>query len=118
MTDEINEEEMSSLQLKHQSSTTPSATSKWDMLGSKVPKTEVVYFSQIFILLIIILACILNLSVPSLRSAENAAPIELWIILLSTCIGCILPTPKLKSSKSQPSRQSPVLPGNTDVVVY
>ena len=118
MTDEINEEQISALQLMHQSSNSSSATSQWNMLGSKVPKTEIVYFSQIFILLVIILACILNLSVPALRSAENGAPIELWIILLSTCMGCILPTPKLKSSKSQASRQQSVPPGNSDVIVY
>ena len=81
--------------LRHQSSNLSEGTLQWDMLGSKVPKKEVVYFTQMFVLLVIILACIINLSVPSLRSSENPVPMELWVILLSTCMGCILPAPKL-----------------------
>ena len=68
-------------------------------MGSKVPKKEVMYFVQMFILLVVILSCILNLSIPGLQAGENPVPKELWIILLSTCLGCILPSPKMHADK-------------------
>ena len=62
---------------------------KWHVLGSRVPKAEIVYFSQMIIVYIIILASIVNLSI------QNGST-ELWISLLSSCIGYALPNPKLK----------------------
>ena len=62
---------------------------KWHVLGSRVPRAELVYFSQITIVYIIIIASIVNLSV------QNGST-ELWISLLSSCIGYALPNPKLK----------------------
>ena len=62
---------------------------KWHVLGSRVPKAEIVYFSQMTIVYIIILASIVNLSI------QNGST-ELWISLLSSCIGYALPNPKLK----------------------
>ena len=62
---------------------------KWHVLGSRVPKAEIVYFSQMTIVYIIILASVINLSI------QNGST-ELWISLLSSCIGYALPNPKLK----------------------
>lgn len=61
----------------------------WVLLGRVFPKAEIVFFSQIIILYIIIITCIINLSL------GNGS--EMWLILLSTSIGAILPNPKLKS---------------------
>ena len=62
---------------------------KWPLLGTKVPKSEIVYFCQMFIVYIIIIVSIVNLSL------QNGSS-ELWISLLSSCIGYALPSPKLK----------------------
>ena len=58
----------------------------WKCCGGKVPQTEIVYFTQITILYIIIIVCIFNLS----YKTENK---DLWIALLSYCLGCLLPSP-------------------------
>ncbi len=61
----------------------------WKLLGNKIPKSEIVYFSQMIIVYVIIIASVLNLS---LKNGSS----ELWISLLSSCVGYALPNPKLK----------------------
>ena len=58
-------------------------------MGEKLPRSEIVYFTQIVILFIIIITAIINLS---LHSGQG----ELWITLLSTSIGYILPSPEIR----------------------
>ena len=70
-------------------SETRSTEERWHLLETRVPKTEIVYFSQIFIVYVIIITPIANLSL------QNGST-ELWISLLSSCIGHALPNPKLK----------------------
>ena len=55
-------------------------------MKEKVPQTEIVYFSQITILYIIIIMCIFNLTYKN----ENK---DLWLALLTYCLGCLLPSP-------------------------
>ena len=57
----------------------------WYILGKEVPKLEVIFFAQVFILYIIIITSIVNLSV----NGEKA----LWVSLLSSSLGILLPTP-------------------------
>lgn len=66
-----------------------SRSDKWHLLGTHVPKTEIVYFCQMIIVYIIIITSVINLSI------QNGSS-ELWISLLSSCIGYALPNPKLK----------------------
>ena len=66
-----------------------SQSDKWHVLGTHVPKTEIVYFCQMIIVYIIIITSVINLS------TQNGSS-ELWISLLSSCIGYALPNPKLK----------------------
>ena len=49
------------------------------------------FWSQIFIIYIVIITCIVNLSIANGNS-------NLWTALLSSCLGYILPNPKLKKS--------------------
>lgn len=49
------------------------------------------YLCQVIVLLVVILACILNLS---LKNGNT----DLWIALLSLSLGCFIPQPKLKST--------------------
>ena len=65
------------------------SSGKWHLLGSNIPKSEIVYFCQMIIVYIIIITSVVNLSL------QNGSS-ELWISLLSSCIGYALPSPKLK----------------------
>ena len=64
----------------------------WHVLGVKIPKNEVVFLSQVIILYTVILTCIINLSISQQHS-------EVWIGLLSSCIGFLLPNPSIKRNK-------------------
>ena len=64
----------------------------WRFCGHPFKQSQVVYFSQIIILYIIIITCIINLSI-------NNGNSNLWTALLSSSIGYILPSPKIKNNK-------------------
>ena len=70
----------------------PARRDSWKMCGYGINQSQAVYFSQIIILYIIILTCIINLS---LKNGDS----NLWTALLSSSIGYILPCPKLKQDK-------------------
>jgi len=67
-----------------------SGSTKWPIGKRQIPKAEIVFFAQAIILFTIIVACIFNLSRND-RKDENV-----WIGLLSTCMGVMLPNPKIK----------------------
>jgi len=68
---------------------TPSQSSdSWVILGHRLPRGEIVFFCQMIILFTVILTCIINLSL----GRES----EMWLILLSTSLGAVLPNPDLK----------------------
>ena len=69
-------------------SVSESSTTKWNIFGKIVPKSEVVFLAQIVILYIVILVCIMNLSFKNGNT-------ELWVSLLGYSLGCILPSPKI-----------------------
>ena len=60
--------------------------------GNRVPKNQFTYVSQIIVIYAIIATSIVHLSLQS----ENR---ELWLILLSSSLGYILPSPGLKFTK-------------------
>lgn len=66
----------------------PSVSSKWNCFGYHFPRREVVYFSQTILIYIVILACLLNLSIGNGES-------NLWVALLGSCLGYILPQPSM-----------------------
>jgi len=63
----------------------------WNVMGNRLPKSEIVYFCQMIVVYVIIITSIVNLS---LQNGEN----ELWITLLSSAIGYALPSPTLKAT--------------------
>jgi hypothetical protein len=65
---------------------------RWDVMGGKLQKSEIVYFCQMIVVYVIIFTSIVNLS---LQNGKN----ELWITLLSSAIGYALPSPTLKVAK-------------------
>ena len=64
---------------------------RWFILGKAVPKQEIVFFSQITILYILIITCLVNLTL------NNSS--QLWSSLLSTSVGILLPSPSIKPGK-------------------
>lgn len=66
--------------------------SQWSVCGSNVPKNQVTYWTQIVLVYGIVIASIVHLS---LQSPDK----ELWLVLLSSSIGYILPSPGLKLRK-------------------
>ena len=71
---------------------------RWDVLGSKLPKSEIVYFCQMIAVYIIIVRSIVNLS---LQNGKN----EMWITLLSSVIGYALSSPTLKVAKPEEKKK-------------
>ncbi len=61
----------------------------WNVMGRRLPRSEIVFFSQTLIVLIVILASVYNIT----KNHEN---VTLWTALLSSCLGYILPNPSMQ----------------------
>ena len=69
-------------------------TDSWRFCGKRVPRGEILFFSQIIILYIIIISCLINLSF-------NIGNQSLFICLLSSSVGYILPNPSTSKQKGK-----------------
>ena len=65
----------------------------WPLCGTKVPANEIVFFVQIIVIYTVIGVSIFNLS-------TNNHNNPLWISLLSSCLGYLLPSPYINRSAS------------------
>ena len=70
-----------------------SSASQWHVLGRRVPRSEIVFACQMLLVYIVVCTSIFNLSTG--RGDSN-----LWTALLSSCLGYILPNPKLGKKQS------------------
>ena len=70
----------------------------WPVFGHKLPKSQIVYFTQVIILYTVIITSIVNLTILKTDDASG----KLWTALLSSSIGYILPNPSLKVQPSHP----------------
>ena len=61
----------------------------WKVCGREVPRSELVFFSQVIIIYIVVCLCLFNLTTG--RDDSN-----LWSALLSGCMGYLLPNPTIK----------------------
>lgn len=66
------------------------------------PRKEYVFFSQMVILFIVIVAAIINISISNGKQ-------EVWLILLSTGVGALLPNPKLGKGKNRRTLHSDII---------
>ena len=67
-----------------------SGRSSWLLFGQRLPREEIVFFCQVVVIFTVIVCSIYNLSA--------SHPLEsLWVSLLSSGIGYLLPGPTLKS---------------------
>lgn len=62
----------------------------WKVFNHSVPKSEVVFFVQVILIYIIVIVSVVNLTIN--KQDEG----KLWTVLLSSCLGYILPNPTLK----------------------
>ena len=67
-----------------------SDSGRWPVFGTRVPRDEITFFAQVIIVYVVIVTCIINLSIGNGES-------NLWTALLSSCLGYILPSPKMKN---------------------
>jgi len=65
------------------------ASTKWDFFGRVLPRAEIVFFVQVIMVYVVVIVSIVNLTIG--RTDE-----KLWIALLSSGIGYILPNPSLR----------------------
>ena len=80
-------------QSKESSSVKSRLSKVWTVLGKDIPRSEVVFFSQMFIICIIVIASIYNLSVGDEKSS-------LWIALLTSSCSYLIPPPSHMRKKS------------------
>lgn len=66
--------------------------SNWKICCGRFPKQEIIYFTQVLAIYVIIIASLVNLS---LSIEKN----EIWISLLSICIGFLIPAPTIKDGR-------------------
>ena len=62
---------------------------KWKWFGEDYPRKEIVFFAQIVVIYAVIIVSILNLTF-------NTGDKNLWIVLSSSCLGYLLPSPSLE----------------------
>ena len=68
-----------------------SRNSKWNCCGGQVPRAEIVFFCQILILYSVIITALYNITFNP--ESKNQ---KIWIALLSSSIGFLLPSPEIK----------------------
>jgi len=64
------------------------ASDSWPVLGQQLPEKCVVFFVQVALIFVVVIASIVNFS---LKTGND----KLWIVLLSSSIGYLLPSPNL-----------------------
>jgi len=67
--------------------------SNYSVLGRKFPKSEFVFFCQVLLIYIVVGFSVYNLTWN--KQDDN----KLWVALMSSSLGYLLPSPTLKKSK-------------------
>jgi hypothetical protein len=75
---------------------------EWCLSGHSVRKSQIVFFAQVILVYIVVISSIVNLSL-------NIGDKDVWIILLGSAVGYLLPSPSLKHDRilHQSSEQHP-----------
>ena len=63
---------------------------QWRCFGSRCPRQEIVFFAQALLVYMVVIASIVNLSCTDVN-------MSLWVALLSSSIGIMLPSPSVKN---------------------
>ena len=67
------------------------SSTKWHFCGKLLPRSEIVFMFQVILVYMVVIVSIVNLTI-------GRADDKLWIALLSSGIGYILPNPTLKQN--------------------
>ena len=70
--------------------------SQWRVFGKYAPRAQVVYLCQITIIFVIISVSLYNLT----KGETNKYKEQIWLVLLSSCLGYVLPAPSLQPSNT------------------
>lgn len=73
------------------SSNQKNTSSNWCLLGRRVPRLEIVFFCQIILVYAVVAVALVNLT-------RGHGPDQLWIALLGSCLGYVLPAPTIAQS--------------------
>ena len=71
---------------------------RWNIFGKKSHKSAAVFFSQIIVIYIVVITSIINLSI---LDCTQPGVCNLWIAMLSSALGYLLPNPSLRIAKSR-----------------
>ena len=63
-------------------------TKLWNVFGRRLPRSEIVFFCQTFLIYAVVVTSLVNLTLKN-------GPINLWIALLGSCLGYLLPHPSI-----------------------
>ena len=61
----------------------------WHLFGQRVPRSEIVFFCQLFVIYTVIVFAAYNLT-------TGKGDSNLWTALLASCLGYVLPNPRIK----------------------
>lgn len=80
-----------------------SSSSKWYVCGEEFPKAQVVFTCQIILIYIVTMVSLINLTLPLYinTSRASSSSTQLWTAMLCSCLGYILPHPKIHQSSSK-----------------
>ena len=87
-------EEESFLRRPQQQQQQKRTTRFWHMFGRKLPRSEIVFFCQTFLIYVVVVTSLVNLTLKN-------GPINLWIALLGSCLGYLLPHPSIDNISKQ-----------------
>lgn len=62
----------------------------WIFFGQRVPRSQILFLFQVLVVLIIVIVSIVNLSL-----STKCEELTVWVALLSSSIGYMLPAPKI-----------------------
>ena len=63
----------------------------WVFFGKKVPRSQLLFLVQVLLVCIIVIVSVVNLTL-----AENCQDTTVWVAILSSSIGYMLPSPSIK----------------------
>lgn len=72
----------------HENVNNNSNGSAWKIFGKRLPKAELVFFSQVIIIYVVVCLCLYNLT-------TGHGDSNLWSALLSGSLGYLLPNPTI-----------------------
>ena len=74
--------------VQHRKNQRPVSQRLWHVFGRRVPRSEIVFFCQTFIIYVVVVTALVNITLQN-------GPLNLWIALLGSGLGYLLPHPSI-----------------------